>query len=370
MEQRRGSNQSSIPHMTPHHHHHHKLKHHVHHEGGPGTSSKYLMPLSPPIGRARTHAVYPDDSGILKKEDSNVVLRRRQSTAIPRVTQETQKEKRLSHQNPTHLHPLPNLPAPVALFTADNPMNVNKKQIVAGPPLPSSNPPASNRPNGTESHSTPNSPIFIRKPNITYSQSNLNQNPRPRGGVREAIMMRSKSQSRPILKEEAVYDVIQHPKLRDLANSPPKNKRSVVPSGKRSAPSTPVSGRRSAMSSSVSNLAKPKSRPPLSTDISAILEIFDPDKNDRRRAARERAARISAHDEIGFDLIQQELRSFAQFKHLSIGRSRKMQIADLIGIEEWHSNLIMKKHKLNNLQRPKRKPLQEFYNDDDAELEG
>ena len=86
MEQRRGSNQSSVPHV-PHHHHHHRLKHHVHHEGGPGTSSKYLMPISPPIGKVRTHAVYPDDPGILKKEDSNVVIRRRQSSAVARTNQ-------------------------------------------------------------------------------------------------------------------------------------------------------------------------------------------------------------------------------------------------------------------------------------------
>lgn len=112
--------------------------------------------------------------------------------------------------------------------------------------------------------------------------------------------------------------------------------------------------------------------PPLSTDVSIILGIFDPVRNDLRRAEIEREARIVSNDRIGFDFVQQELRTLSLLKALCIGSRRNQrltQVGDLPAIEQIYSALILKKYR-SQLQRPKKKPLHEYYNDDDAELEG
>lgn len=115
--------------------------------------------------------------------------------------------------------------------------------------------------------------------------------------------------------------------------------------------------------------AKTPQRMPLSDDATAILEIYDPVKNDRRREHLRRKALLTANDSIGFNIIQQELESFRQLKELALGRTRCVKIADLPAVERLNAAEILKKYKLY-LQRPKNKPLHEYYNDDDAELEG
>lgn len=115
--------------------------------------------------------------------------------------------------------------------------------------------------------------------------------------------------------------------------------------------------------------AKTPQRMPLSDDATAILEIYDPVKNDRRRENLMRKALLTANDSIGFNIIQQELESFRQLKELALGRTRCVKIADLPAVERLNAAEILKKYKLY-LQRPKKKPLHEYYNDDDAELEG
>lgn len=115
--------------------------------------------------------------------------------------------------------------------------------------------------------------------------------------------------------------------------------------------------------------AKTPQRLPLSDDATAVLEIYDPVENDRRRENLMRNAFLAFNDSIGFDIVQQELKSFRHLKQLALGRTRLVKIADLPIVERLNAAEILKKYKLY-LQRPKKKPLQEYYNDDDAELEG
>lgn len=106
----------------------------------------------------------------------------------------------------------------------------------------------------------------------------------------------------------------------------------------------------------------------ISNDQSVILSLFNPVENDRRRILSRNYARMFSRDKIGFDIAQQELRAFSRFKELGIGKTRILRIADLPNVEQLHSLQVLKKYQ--NLQRPKKKALHEYYNDDDAELEG
>uniref|UniRef100_A0A914XY41 AMP-dependent synthetase/ligase domain-containing protein n=1 Tax=Panagrolaimus superbus TaxID=310955 RepID=A0A914XY41_9BILA len=267
-----------------------------------------------------------------------------------------------------------------------------RESVIYGPPIssPIGSPHLlSRRPSGNNCHSVPASPMGQRKSTASISTAAApapasavtHRSPPPRsvarGGVRQA-MLRSKSQSRTALKqEESIYDVIPNQKqLKDLATTEIVPKRKSI-NGKKSTSSTPTPQRKQLlqqqmMSQSTTNISKQQqSRPrlPISLDSSIILEVFDPEINDRRRAAIEKASFTASRDRIGFDLVQQELRAFALIKGLYLGRFRRIQIQNLLGIEQWHSNLLMKKHQMTNLQRPQRKPLQEYYNDDDAQLE-
>lgn len=105
-----------------------------------------------------------------------------------------------------------------------------------------------------------------------------------------------------------------------------------------------------------------------SNDQSIILSLFNPIENDRQRTILRDNARILSCDKIGFEIAQQELRAFNHFKELGLGKTRVLKIADLPNIELLHSIQVLKKYR--NLQRPKKKALHEYYNDDDAELEG
>lgn len=379
--------------LTEHHHHHfHRSK------PEPYVASKFHAPspkTSPmpqaATGISRSRQIFPDLGINTSKALSQIPVRRRQSSAAPshrnasnskRASVLAEDTRKLTHLPQTANNSIPNLPPPVSFFSADSgsmgALSRRESVIYGSPKSPLHSPYLlSRRPSGTNCYSVPASPSMggrktglATAPVPTTPVTPRSPPPRSvaRGGVRQA-MLRSKSQSRTALKEDAVYDVIPHQKLKNLTTdvSPPKKRQSI--NERKSASSTP-SSQRKAMSTSIQNIYKLRPRLPLSTDASIILEVFDPDKNDRRRAATEKTAMTASRDKIGFDLVQQELRAFSLVKNLCLGKFRRIQVSDLLGIEQWHSNLIMKKHQMTNLQRPQRKSLQEYYNDDDAQLEG
>ncbi|KAL3076785.1 hypothetical protein niasHS_011522 [Heterodera schachtii] len=101
---------------------------------------------------------------------------------------------------------------------------------------------------------------------------------------------------------------------------------------------------------------------------------------DQRREERERA---EALPDGQFERVQRELKAFAERRHLALGRRRKVRIAEL-GLDQLHAQLATKQANADAsssgtvegynyctkmFQRPRKKPLHEYYNDDDAELE-
>uniref|UniRef100_A0A914GXB6 AMP-dependent synthetase/ligase domain-containing protein n=1 Tax=Globodera rostochiensis TaxID=31243 RepID=A0A914GXB6_GLORO len=123
-------------------------------------------------------------------------------------------------------------------------------------------------------------------------------------------------------------------------------------------------------------LSLQRCRPAFSGAQSAVIELFDAEESDQRRGERERAEMLSV---CQFEWVQKELKAFAERRHLALGRRRKVRIADL-GADQLHAQLAARQAKAvqgqssNNyggrlFQRPRKKPLHEYYNDDDAELE-
>uniref|UniRef100_A0A1I8B4H9 AMP-dependent synthetase/ligase domain-containing protein n=1 Tax=Meloidogyne hapla TaxID=6305 RepID=A0A1I8B4H9_MELHA len=80
-------------------------------------------------------------------------------------------------------------------------------------------------------------------------------------------------------------------------------------------------------------------------------------------------------EESQYGRVQRELKSISERRALTLGRNRKIRVADLSGVE--HMLLLMtkklsEKQQINEndiLQKPKQRELQDYYNDDDAELE-
>ncbi|CEF68538.1 Disco-interacting protein 2 homolog C [Strongyloides ratti] len=115
---------------------------------------------------------------------------------------------------------------------------------------------------------------------------------------------------------------------------------------------------------------------PLSYDISQVITIFDPKKIEEQRKKKYKSFNDSSiimypknNPNAGFIFVHNELKSFTKTKMITVGgrNVRSIRIADLPNIDKMHSNLILKKYHF--LQRPRSKPLHEYYNDDDAELE-
>uniref|UniRef100_A0AAF5D690 DMAP1-binding domain-containing protein n=1 Tax=Strongyloides stercoralis TaxID=6248 RepID=A0AAF5D690_STRER len=116
---------------------------------------------------------------------------------------------------------------------------------------------------------------------------------------------------------------------------------------------------------------------PLSYDTSQVITIFDPKKIEENRKKKYKSfndpsvvlyPKCNPND--GFTFVHNELKSFTKNKMITVGgrkNGRSIRIADLPNIDKMHSNLILKKYHF--LQRPRNKPLHEYYNDDDAELE-
>jgi hypothetical protein len=105
-------------------------------------------------------------------------------------------------------------------------------------------------------------------------------------------------------------------------------------------------------------------------DCSLILELFDPVLNDKRRETKERLSRLIQNDAIGFRPIQQQLKSFESICTLRIGRRNgHTTLKNIKNLEKIQAQIIL--HTYHLLQRPRKKPLQEFYKDqEEAELEG
>lgn len=72
-------------------------------------------------------------------------------------------------------------------------------------------------------------------------------------------------------------------------------------------------------------------------------------------------------DERNF--VEQKLNTFARVSDLGLGR-KSIKVSDLKCCKYFYESYILHECRVMGLQRPKKKPLQEYYNDDDAELEG
>ena len=99
------------------------------------------------------------------------------------------------------------------------------------------------------------------------------------------------------------------------------------------------------------------------------IEIFDVALCERRRRLRQRAARLVREDESGVRLMRKQLCTFTLLQRLGLGRERTLRVADIDGMEELWARLMLRSH-VGCLQRPQKRPIESFYYDDDAELEG
>lgn len=140
--------------------------------------------------------------------------------------------------------------------------------------------------------------------------------------------------------------------------------------------------RRGATTATRRKLSLQRCRPLFSQAQAAVIELFDAEDSERRWEAREREGMGA----IGqFERIQRELRDLAERRLLALGRERRVRVADL-GADQLRARLaarLAKRGKVSVnrvddineaitllLQKPAQKPLHEYYNDDDAELEG
>lgn len=72
-------------------------------------------------------------------------------------------------------------------------------------------------------------------------------------------------------------------------------------------------------------------------------------------------------DERNF--VEQKLNTFIRISDLGLGR-KFVKVSDLKCCKYFYESYILHECRLMSLQRPKKKPLHEYYNDDDVELEG
>lgn len=106
---------------------------------------------------------------------------------------------------------------------------------------------------------------------------------------------------------------------------------------------------------------KPFERAILTEGFSFALEIFDPSHS------FEKVSLKRFKDERNF--AERELNAFDEISNLSFGR-KFVKVYDVKCCKYFYQLRILNEFRLMNLQRPKKKPLHEYYNDDDAELEG
>ncbi|CAD5208915.1 unnamed protein product [Bursaphelenchus xylophilus] len=105
---------------------------------------------------------------------------------------------------------------------------------------------------------------------------------------------------------------------------------------------------------------------PEKTTGSFILDVYNPGKVDRQREEDLDSSRRLLNDVVGLEGVHESLRTYQMVANLRIGL-KKIKLSKLEGIADI---LIRNNHKQQSLlQRPRKKPLQEYYNDDDAELE-
>lgn len=105
-------------------------------------------------------------------------------------------------------------------------------------------------------------------------------------------------------------------------------------------------------------------------DRALILDFFDPIKSDNGRAEMERYSKLLEQDSIGFQAIQQKLKSFDLIKALKIGgRKTRIELNSIQNMDKIYSQLVLNTYRL--LQKPRQTPLQEFYTDyEEGELNG
>lgn len=81
-----------------------------------------------------------------------------------------------------------------------------------------------------------------------------------------------------------------------------------------------------------------------------------------------RSANYNNHEEQNF--VDQKLADYKQICDLHLGKEGNIRISDLSCCWFFYNAQILKHCRNLSLQRPKKKPLHEYYNDDDIELEG
>ncbi|VDN01151.1 unnamed protein product [Thelazia callipaeda] len=98
----------------------------------------------------------------------------------------------------------------------------------------------------------------------------------------------------------------------------------------------------------------------LTRGISVAVKKFDPNRSYNKLSLK----RFT--DER--DFVGQKLNTFMRVSNLYLGR-RSVKVSDLKCSKYFYESYILHECRLMSLQRPKKKPLHEYYNDDDAELE-
>uniref|UniRef100_A0A915Q1K2 AMP-dependent synthetase/ligase domain-containing protein n=1 Tax=Setaria digitata TaxID=48799 RepID=A0A915Q1K2_9BILA len=98
----------------------------------------------------------------------------------------------------------------------------------------------------------------------------------------------------------------------------------------------------------------------LTEGVSVAIRKFNPSRSYKKLSLKR------FKDERNF--VEQKLNTFVRISDLGLGR-KSIKISDLKCCKYFYESHILHECRLMSLQRPKKKPLHEYYNDDDAELE-
>lgn len=105
----------------------------------------------------------------------------------------------------------------------------------------------------------------------------------------------------------------------------------------------------------------PSGRTILTQGVSVAIRKFNPLHSYKKLSLKR------FKDERNF--VEQKLNTFIRISDLSLGR-KFVKVSDLKCCKYFYELHILHECRLMSFQRPKKKPLHEYYNDDDAELEG
>ncbi|VDK42538.1 unnamed protein product [Anisakis simplex] len=114
---------------------------------------------------------------------------------------------------------------------------------------------------------------------------------------------------------------------------------------------------RRSVAKQASNDARRKSSTILTTGASVVLRHHNPLPSELNE------------DVVQHDFVEEELCAYRRVAVLGLGRKSRIQVGQLECSKQFSNANILKLCRTFSLQRPKKKPLHEYYNDDDAELE-